>query len=145
MNQSEFDIKVDKLLDQDFTDWVNKECTWEEPNYVHSDLRFDTAFKLYDHFLVVTKPVFPKEEDYVRPWGFDDNGYSFNLDVYMDWADARKNANTKRFLALVSPKPSTWEADYKRRKRKRFWNRIVLHYLIAKDYIKQLLNIKDND
>jgi hypothetical protein len=148
MNQAEFDIAVEKLLDKDFTEWVKNECIWDEGEFYYhtkTTLSADVPFELYELFMRVTKPVFPKKEDYERVWGFDDNGYSFNLDVYADWVDARKEANKKRFLALVSPRPSTWEADYKRRKRKRFWNRIVLRYLITKDYIKNLLNIKDND
>lgn len=131
MNQSEFDIGIIKLLDKDFTEWVKTECIWvkdEEGFYAHikTENWANTPFDLYEVFMRVTKP-FPTEQD------------------YMDWVDARKEANKKRFLALVSPRPSTWKADYKRRKRKRFWNKIVLRYLIAKDYIKNLLNIKDND
>lgn len=150
MNQAEFDIAVEKLLDKDFTEWVKTECIWvndEEGFYYHTKTEnwANTPFDLYEVFMRVTKPVFPKEQDYARVWGFDDNAYSFDLDVYMDWMDARKEANMKRFLTLVSPRPSTWEADYKRRKRKRFWNKIVLRYLVTKDYIKNLLNIKDND
>lgn len=147
MNQAEFDTAIDTLLDKDFTEWVKTDCVWMEKCYHHTktDNVFETASILYHHFMRVTKPVFPKEENYVRPWGFDDNAYSFDVETYSNWTDKRKNANMKRFLALVSPEPSTWEADYKRRKRKRFWNRIVLRYLITKDYIKNLLNKKDND
>lgn len=147
MTQSEFDTGVEKLLDKDFTEWVKNECTWDEAEYyyhIKTELKADVPFELYEMFMRLTKPVLPKKEDYTKSLDFDNNAYSTDLDEYMTWVDARKKANKQRFLALVSPEPSTWEADYKRRKRKRFWNKLVLRYLIAKDYIKMLFNIKDN-